>query len=183
MILSIMAGNTKPAGQMQQTFEKLDKATGGVVGQMADSVKTAASETVQQIAQTPLDILQSLIGGSDSGAESSTSGSDPMAQMQDGTLKPGEMPNNPEFTKKLDEERAKKEALLRQHRTVLQQYEEAFKQKKAQEEQEKQMLEQQEEQIEEQKKVEQKQKTDPRWKQALKQSLGGGKSEVGKNTH
>src|SRR5690606_9220531 len=125
-------------------------------GQVADTAKDAVTETVKDIAGSPLDILQSLIGG-DTDAESTTSGNDP-SDPQGG--------QSTEFTKKLEEDRKKKEALLRQHRAVLAQYDQAFRQRQAQEEQMKQMQAQQEEQQEQQKKViEQKKKQDPKWMQ------------------
>lgn len=159
---------------LTQSFEKINQASGGVVGQVVDTAKDAVTETVKDIAGSPLDILQSLIGG-DSDSESTTSGFDP-ANPQAG--------QQSEFTKKLEEDRKKKEALLRQHRTVLAQYDQAFRQRQAQEEQMKHMHEEQEEQQKEQQKViEQKKKQDPRWMQALKQGMGSSKGETGKGVH
>lgn len=157
----------------QQTFKKVDHASGGIAGQVVGSVKDAVSESAQQVATTPIEVLKTFIGTGDASIETSTTGSDP---------------NDPntgqssEFSKKLEEDRKKREASLRQHRLVLNQYEQAFKRKQAEEKQLKQYQDQQEEREKEQTKAQAKPPGKlPKWMQALRSKIGPGKSETGKS--
>lgn len=121
------------------SFETINNASGGVVGDVVGGIKDAATETAKDIASSPLDILESLIGG-----PTSQQSNDPSIEnLSSGTTQD---PQDPKLQQKMIDDQKAKQEKLKQHREMLAQYEQQFKQSQAQQQQEKQVEEQQEEQ-------------------------------------
>lgn len=159
-----------PANQnpLQQTYEAIDNASGGVASQVVDTVQTAVEESASQIAQTPLDILKGLIGMNDAASESSTSGSDPMAQLTGAGGQPLGQPT--EFQKKLMEDREAKEKMMAQHRAMLAAYQQQHQKTKSMDKQAAQQEEVEQEQKKQVQEAEKKQQA-PMWRRIV--GMGG----------
>lgn len=137
--------NTKGGGILpqgvKQTMEKVDKATGGVAGGVVGGYVDAGKDIAKGVAQAPMDILKGLVGGGgssvseDSGVEDVSATSGGPAQ----TVNP-----QVNIQAKMAEAQAKREAALRQARSMIAQYDQQHEKTK-QEEEQKKLEEEQEE--------------------------------------
>lgn len=159
---------------LQQSFEKINDITGGVSQQVVDTVKDATKESIGDIKQAPLDILNDLIGASaqeSGGGAGSGDGNQQTQTIAGMQVNPGDI--TPEFQQKLEEEQKQKAEKMAQHRKILQEFEEHHKRKKAEEEQQEQVEEQQEEMAKQQEVEEEKKKKEPHWRKIIKGQLTG----------